>query len=66
MNDHKTKKKSCQRCEKKTEHENSSEGFAGVIYYEDWCCVDCGAYTLIPKKGEPKFETEYCISTGSY
>ena len=58
--------KSCKRCEKKTTHENSSEGFAGTVYCEDWCCTDCGSYTVVPKKGEPKFETEYCISTGSY
>ena len=66
MSSIKTNKKSCRRCEKKTEHENSSEGFAGLIYYEDWRCVECGSYNLIPKKGEPKFVTEYCISAGSY
>jgi len=54
--------KSCKKCEKKTTHENRSEGFAGIIYYEDWCCVECGVYTLVPKKGEPKFVTEYCIN----
>ena len=56
------KKKMCRRCKTKTEHDNSSEGFAGNIYYEDWCCTVCGSYTLIPKKGEPKFETEWCIN----
>lgn len=54
--------KKCKRCEKKTEHTNPSEGFAGTTYYEDWCCIVCGAYTLVPKKGEPKFVTEYCIN----
>jgi len=56
------KMKLCKRCETKTNHENKSEGFAGHIYYEDWRCVECGSYTLIPKRGEPKFTTEYCIN----
>ena len=54
--------KNCKRCEKKTTHENRSEGFAGTTYYEDWRCVECGSYTLIPKRGEPKFVTEYCVN----
>ena len=52
----------CERCKKKTKHENRSEGFAGTTYYEDWVCVKCGSYNLIPKKGEPKFVTEFCIN----
>lgn len=58
--------KHCHRCEEKTEQENTSEGFAGLIYYNDYTCSVCGAVNCYPKKGEPKFETEYCVSTGSY
>ena len=61
MNEHKTKKKSCKRCEKVTKQANTSEGFAGTIYYEDWTCTVCGQVTSIEKKGDPKFVTEYCI-----
>jgi len=55
------KKKSCKRCEKVTKQANTSEGFAGTIYYEDWTCTVCGQVTSIEKKGDPKFVTEYCI-----
>ena len=60
------KKKLCQKCQKETEHTNSSEGFAGKIYYEDWWCTMCGKVTSIKKKGLPKHETIYCINTGGY
>ena len=62
MNLYWTSSKKCERCKKKTKHENRSEGFAGTTYYEDWVCVKCGSYNLIPKKGEPKFVTEFCIN----
>ena len=58
--------KHCQRCEEKTEQEKTSEGFGGLIYYSDYTCSVCGAVNCYPKKGEPKFVTEYCINTGGY
>ena len=61
MNDHKTKKKSCKRCEKVTEQANTSEGFAGTVYYEDWTCTVCGKVDGVEKKGDPKFVTEFCV-----
>ena len=62
MSLYRTASKKCERCKKKTKQENKSEGFGGTTYYEDWVCVECGCYNLIPKKGEPKFVTEYSIN----
>ena len=58
--------KHCQRCKGKTEQEQTSEGFAGKIYYNDFTCSVCGAVNSFKKVGEPKFVTEYCINTGGY
>ena len=66
MNNHKTKKKSCKRCEKVTEQANTSEGFAGTKYMEDWTCTVCGSVDCVEKKGDPKFVTEFCVNTGGY
>ena len=54
-------KKKCERCKKATPHVNSSEGFAGKIYYEDWTCTECGKVNCVEKKGDPKFVTEFCV-----
>ena len=58
--------KHCHRCEKKTEQKQTSEGFAGTTYYNDFTCSVCGKLNLFKKTGEPKHETEYCISIGGY
>ncbi len=62
----KTVLKQCHRCKKKTEQENTSEGFAGKIYYNDYTCSVCGAVNCFKKVGEPKFVTEYSINTSGY
>jgi len=57
-----TRMAKCDRCKKKTTQENRSEGFAGKDYYEDWYCLDCDCIMLEKKRGNPKFETVWCIS----
>ena len=61
MKDIKTVKKKCEKCKKATPQVNTSEGFAGTIYYEDWTCTVCGKVNLFEKKNDPKFVTEYCV-----
>ena len=55
--------KPCRRCKTKTEHEKTSEGFAGTTYYEDFTCDVCGAINLFKKRKLPKHETIYFISS---
>ena len=55
--------KKCERCKKKTKQENRSEGYGGLIYYQDWYCK-CGKVNLVRSTKPYPVITEYSVSTG--
>lgn len=58
------KMKKCERCKKKTEQTNTSEGFGGTVYYQDWTCSVCGKINMFKSRKPYPTITEYTVSTG--
>ena len=61
MSQLKKRLKKCERCEKKTQQTNTSEGYAGVVYYQDWTC-ECGkinSFRLNPTQPLTEFTVSY-------
>ena len=59
-------KKKCERCKKVTAQVNTSEGFGGLEYYEDYTCTVCNKVNCFETKKRPNWITHYSVSTGGY
>ena len=59
-------KKKCERCKKATPQVNTSEGFGGFEYYEDYTCTVCNKVNCFAINKRPQPFTVYNISTGGY
>lgn len=53
----------CERCMKKATQTNTSEGFAGTTYYQDWTC-ECGKVNLFKSRKPYPILTVFSVSTG--
>ncbi len=55
----------CSTCNKKTAHEQVSEGWAGRQWTKDFTCTICGEFISKNSKA-PKIQTQYFVLSTKY